>query len=362
MIILIFGSYLAYLQVNYNRIQDNTPVHVYHEVTDNVPKYLEVGKEYGVLTFNIGFGAYDHNFSFFMDKGSYKNGTNTVGIFSKAESINATLDNTKSCIDTVMKMNPDIVNFQEVDVEADRSYNVNQRNMIVDSIKNKYDDIYWTHATNFHTSYLFYPPTNPIGSIKDSGILTLSKYCINDSVRRSLPLDENFVDKFFDLDRCFTINRLPVNDGENNLKELIWINIHASAYDEGGTIRKKQTEMLLDIMSKEYREGNYVIAGGDFNQELGDSSNKFLSEMNQGKLCPFDESKMPMGLKVMISNNSNEIASNRDASIPYTHGVNYIRIIDGFIASDNVKGLSKNVDADFVGSDHNPIFMKFELV
>ena len=46
------------------------------------------------------------------------------------------------------------------------------------------------------------------------------------------------------------------------------INLHMSAYDEGGTIRAKQLEMLNAVLSEERAAGNYVIAGGDFNHCL----------------------------------------------------------------------------------------------
>lgn len=43
------------------------------------------------------------------------------------------------------------------------------------------------------------------------------------------------------------------------------INFHLEAYDSGeGKIA--QSKMLADILEAEYEKGNYVIAGGDFNQ------------------------------------------------------------------------------------------------
>ena len=43
-----------------------------------------------------------------------------------------------------------------------------------------------------------------------------------------------FITKFTDLDRCFLISRLGLDNG----KELVLINVHLSAYDQGGTIRR----------------------------------------------------------------------------------------------------------------------------
>ena len=51
----------------------------------------------------------------------------------------------------------------------------------------------------------------------------------------------SFIDKLFDLDRCFAVNYLPV---EGSDKKLVLINLHMSAYDKGGTIRAEQLKML----------------------------------------------------------------------------------------------------------------------
>ena len=48
-------------------------------------------------------------------------------------------------------------------------------------------------------------------------------------------------------------------------KELILINTHNEAFDPGD-IRKAQMEYLKNFMISEYQNGNYVIAGGDWNQ------------------------------------------------------------------------------------------------
>ena len=56
--------------------------------------------------------------------------------------------------------------------------------------------------------------------------------------------------------------RIDVNETD---KQLVIINLHLEAYDDGSA-REKQMKVLKDIMVKEYEKGNYVIVGGDFNQ------------------------------------------------------------------------------------------------
>ena len=58
------------------------------------------------------------------------------------------------------------------------------------------------------------------------------------------------------------VERVPVEGTE---KELVIINLHLEAYDDGEG-KRAQTEQLMQIIVAEYRNGNYVIAGGDFNQ------------------------------------------------------------------------------------------------
>ncbi|MBQ2076874.1 MAG: hypothetical protein II471_05105, partial [Bacteroidales bacterium] len=57
--ILTIGGYIAYLQINYYRIDDGVELPVSNHRTENI----KVGKDYTVMTYNIGFGAYDHEYS-----------------------------------------------------------------------------------------------------------------------------------------------------------------------------------------------------------------------------------------------------------------------------------------------------------
>ena len=99
----------------------------------------------------------------------------------------------------------------------------------------------------------------------------MSDYPVTSSVRRSLPIQSGLA-KFFDLDRCYSISRLPAADG----KELVLINFHLSAYTTDPTVAEAQLAMMYEDMTAEYEAGNYVICGGDFNKDLlGDSSEVF---------------------------------------------------------------------------------------
>jgi endonuclease/exonuclease/phosphatase family metal-dependent hydrolase len=278
--------------------------------------------------------------------------------------------------------NPDILLFQEVDVKADRSWDVNQAQAILDKLP---AGTWYDYAVNFHSAYLFYPPTKPIGKTSDAGLLTISEYQITSAERRSLPVSDAFPTKYFDLDRCISVSRLPVTDvqqdatadGDNPLAdgetplsgdgvivaELVLINVHPSAYDEGGVIRAQQMQMLAGIMADEYAKGNYVLVGGDFNHAFGGSETMFMGSQQQPAwVQPFDSSLLPSGFSLVLASNYTEVATCRDTSISYQPGVNYQVVLDGFIVSDNILANSENIDADYLGSDHNPVLLNFTLV
>lgn len=59
--------YLAYVIFSYKRLPDNMELSVTQDA--DRAKVLSAGEEYTIATYNIGFGAYTPDFSFFMDGG-----------------------------------------------------------------------------------------------------------------------------------------------------------------------------------------------------------------------------------------------------------------------------------------------------
>ena len=170
----------------------------------------------------------------------------------------------------------------------------------------------------------------------------------------------SFPNKFFDLDRCFLITRYKV-DGD---RELVLINVHLSAYDEGGVYRKKQLDLLNQVLHEEKEKGNYVIVGGDFNHDIANSLNSFTTEQEVPEwVYVLSEENLVEGYKFATSNN---IPTCRSTDMPYTKDVNYSVVLDGFIVSDNVNVISvtniaQENDELFLYSDHNPVYMEFVL-
>ena len=80
----------------------------------------------------------------------------------------------------------------------------------------------------------------------------------------SLPCPFSYPIRLANLKRCLLVNRIPI---EGSDKELVVINLHLEAYDDGAG-KEAQTRMLAQLLREETEKGNYVIAGGDFNQTL----------------------------------------------------------------------------------------------
>ena len=368
-IVLVVGGYIGYVLIQYYRIDDNQNLRVENNITNKV----SLNTEYSISTYNIGFGAYNQDYTFFMDVGIMEDGTIVNGEHATAVSKDVVLEDTNGAINTINTFNPDFALFQEVDTESSRSYNVNQYQMI----KDKFTNYTSTFAVNFHSAYLLYPFNDPIGQI-DSGIASFSKFNIESSVRKSFTITDNLIDKLFDLDRCFSASYLPI-EGSN--KYLVLLNIHMSAYDEGGVIRAKQMEELNTFMLNEYSKGNYIVAGGDFNHDLltyNPEYNYSITNMpfsdTYTQLTPtwlsflFDQNhKSPINNKfsVIAADNS---PTCRDADIKWIPGVTYVSVIDGFIVSNNVTVTHKenlitktNSKTGFAYSDHEPATMRFIL-
>lgn len=351
MCVIFMIGYIIYMQAHYYRIEDRTSL----AVENNGTGIMETGKSYQAVTYNIGFGAYGPDYSFFMDTGEMADGTKTSGKYGKAISAASVETNVSGAAQVLEMLDADFILLQEVDVDADRSYHMNQ----VEWMRDIFSEEASVYAENFHTAYLLYPIPDFHGAVR-AGLLNFSKYSVTSAERRSYPVDDSFITKFTDLDRCFSVMRVPVQ-GE---KELVLINSHMSAYDEGGAIRARQLELLNSVMSEEYAEGNYVIVGGDFNHAFGEASAEGFASAQKFPewVSVLTQEELAEGMQMVLAENGLEVPTCRGADIPYEKGVNYVTVVDGFLVSDNVRASAENIDTDFAYSDHNPVRLQFELL
>lgn len=340
-LVLVVGGYVAYVFLSYHRLDDKIVLDVEKNSASALNKpYVYAGETYTVATWNMGFGAYSDNYSFFMDGGKY----------SRAFSKEAAITNIDEMVKELKNRSLDFMLLQEIDTNSTRSYHVNQKEQINDS----FPEYVSTFAQNFNSAYLFYPILSPHGK-SVSGILTESKYKIEDSIRRQLPVEEGVM-KIVDLDRCYSVSRIPVYAG----KTLCLYNVHLSAYTVDGSVATEQLKMIISDMKKEYDAGNYVVCGGDFNKDLLGNSEEIFG-VEKGDLTwaqPIPEGTIPDWLNLVACSNA---PTCRNADHPYDEK-SFVLTSDGFIVSENVEVLKSEVlDLRFKNSDHNPVVMEFRL-
>lgn len=330
-LVVVLLAYAAYVLLDMHRIEDNQPL----EIVQNASEVLEAGREYTLLSWNAGFGAYSADFSFFMDGGEH----------ARAFSREAAQENIAAMAARIAQVCPDIALLQEVDVDSDRSWHVDQRAMFAAALPQMSSSF----AVNYDSPYLFYPFSEPIGRSL-SGLMTLASAQMESAVRRSLPL-EGGLSRLTDLDRCYTVCRLPLADGA----ELCLYNVHLSAYTSDGAIADEQARLLLSDMAAEYARGNYALAGGDFNKDLlGNAGADYAWAQ------PFPTDLLPEGISLYAPGNA---PTCRLADAPYDPETAFVVTLDGFLASANVEILScETLDEGFAHSDHNPALLRFRLM
>lgn len=343
-LVVLAGGYVIYVFAAYHRIEDRQTL----EVTSGQTQTAQAGQEYRLVSWNIGFGAYEDDYSFFMDGG-------TESWAWSEERLRANLDEIGR---TVEALRPDFTLLQEVDFDSTRTYHVNERELLrtFGGRDQTTDSVF---AVNYDSPFLFYPFLQPHGASR-SGMLTVSDCTVQSALRRSLPI-ETGVTKLVDLDRCYSVSRIPVENG----KTLCLYNLHLSAYTSDGSIADEQLEMLLSDMQSEYENGNYVVGGGDFNKDLlGNSGDWFGVSTGEYTWAQPIKAELFAGKNLTLVAPLDEeapVPSCRNAEAPY-HDGQLLLTVDGFIVSDNVRVQESGVyEMGFACSDHQPVTMTFVL-
>ncbi len=154
--------------------------------------------------------------------------------------------------------------------------------------------------------------------------------------------------------------RFPVKDG----KELVLVNSHMSAYDEGGKIRVQQLELLNSVMAEEYEAGKLCDCRRRFQPCHGRSRGRgFATEQKfPAWVSVLTSEELADGIRMVRAENELDVPTCRGADIPYIKGVNYTTVVDGFLfrlISGRRRRTSMRI---FAYSDHNPVKLTFELM
>ena len=310
------------------------------------PSILKDSLTISLLTWNIGYAGLDKDMDFFMDGGEK--------VITPEDRC---LENISGVSDFLKKNDTiDFILIQEIDRNSKRSYRIDQYKKVAGILSTHHPFF----AKNYKVFFVPVPPANPMGKVL-SGIATFSKFTPLSSTRYSLPGHFGFPTQLFQLDRCFMVSRYKIENG----KELVLINTHNEAFDKGGIIRKAQMERLKEFVLNEYNSGNYVIAGGDWNQYPPDfkpsfSGNKpFTGQIGNFNLVGIESGYVPAEWGWIYDPST---PSFRTLMAAYDPATTPTSICDIFLISPNVESVSvKCHNLGFANSDHNPVIMQVKL-
>jgi len=292
------------------------------------------GKELSLLTWNTGYAGLGKEMDFFYEGGEMVNPTE-IQHQKYLKGITDFISQNDSI---------DFILLQEVDFDSKRSYHLNQSDILY-SVLPDYNKI---QAINYKSKYIPVPFLNPMGKV-NSGLVTFSKYSTNKVQRYATPGSYSWPKRLFMLKRCFLVSRHKI---ENN-KELILVNIHNSAFDDAEELRKEELKLLKEFIAKEYRKGNYVVVGGDWNQNPPGSNMNNIKDYQSKEVWPIERNYLPDDLNWTFDP---YVPTNRDVKEPFEISTTKTTILDYFLVSSNIEILKvKTVDLGFEFSDHQPV-------
>lgn len=303
------------------------------------------GDSLTVLSQNTGYAGLGADSDFFMDGGAdvaptrEQMETNLAGLSGQLTGQKA-----------------DVYFLQEVDTDSSRTYGVNQSYL---HPLNEASELYYSSSYALNYSCDFVPfPWPPLGKVH-SGLQSLSAFPVEKAQRIALPCPFSWPVSAANLKRCLLVNYVPL---EGSDRQLVLVNLHLEAYDDGEG-KAAQTKMLMDFLTAEYEKGNYVIAGGDFNQTFPGALDAFpIQDDSLWTPGVLEGDILPEGWQFACDLT---VPSCRLLNHPYDPDPagNQLYVIDGFILSPNVQPDSvETLDRQFQYTDHNPVLLQATLL
>lgn len=339
-ILALVAAFVIYLSVNEYNPEPVTAVSV--DKADRLSGVSPVvGQTIEVIGWNIGYAGLGRYSDFFMDGGTEVSAADRDQVSAYLRNIYETLYSDENLSDIYM--------LQEVDSDSSRTYGIDECD---------YLGLYTTtYALNYSCPFVPYP-LPPIGRV-NSGLMTTTIYNVSSAERIALPCPFSWPVSTANLKRCLLVDYIPIANSDSM---LVVVNLHLEAYDDGeGKIA--QTKQLREFIEAEYEKGNYVIAGGDFNQIFPGGLEAYPNthpELWQPGII--EDDILPEGWTLAFDLS---VPSCRLLNQPYdaddTENTQYYAI-DGFILSPNVELVSVNtLDLGFENSDHNPVKLSVVL-
>lgn len=298
------------------------------------------------MIWNVGYGGLGGKSDFFYeDEGNLRSGNSSV------RPDKATSDAYFDGIQKVIKSNEaDFYLLQEVDTLSKRGHYRNQLTGIHDVIPNYFTSF----AMNYNVKRVPLPVLEPwdvYGKVA-GGLGTYSKYQPDIVTRLQLPGNYSWPTRVFQLDRCVAYHEFPLESG----KKLVVLNVHNSAFDKGGELKKQQMAFIQKLAIDAYKQGNYVIVGGDWNQNPPGFRPQTYQPGYTTKLAiPIEIDAFP---EEWVWAYAPDFPTNRSVKDPYVKGKTPVTTIDFFLLSPNLQALKvKVINLDFEYSDHQPVWM-----
>lgn len=302
----------------------------------------EIDSVITLMTWNLGYGGLGKEMDFFYDGG--KTVRAPKNLWDKDfKGIRETIRANDSI---------DFILIQEIDRNSKRSYEVDQFR----EVNHDLQGFSSAFALNYNVKYVPVPYTNPMGKVY-GGVATFSKYAPAEAIRYQYPGKFPWPTRIFFLDRCFIAERYPLKSG----KELIIINTHNSAYDETGEVKDAEMNFLKEFAMAEFKKGNYVIAGGDWNQcppgfdihtfQKGEY-NEFIPPAMSFDYFPED----------WLWAYDPYTPTNRHVEKPLDENT-FKTLIDFYLLSPNIQLIKiKTQNLNFENSDHQPVLMSVKMM
>jgi endonuclease/exonuclease/phosphatase family metal-dependent hydrolase len=330
------GLALLIFTVNDYRPEEIITLNIEEGTSNPLPDQISI------TLWNIGYAGLGGEMDFFMDGGT------------KVRAEEAQSERYLEGITTFLKNNSaDIFLLQEVDLNSTRSYGRNQ----VEEITSGFPAYDWSFAFNFNVPYVPVPLSSPLKRVR-SGLLSISSGSISSAARYQLPGSYSWPVSAVHLDRCILVTRFDREDK----KQWVVINLHTSAYDTSGQMRVQQLDFIRNFMLEEYKKGNFVVLGGDWNSLLpGIELDSFRgTEIAPEFYLPLPENFTPESWQWVFDP---KIPTNRSLASAYEEGENFRTIIDGFLLSPNISLVeTKTFDQGFRWSDHHPVQILIETI